>query len=319
MDKLIVSSSPHITGNASTRRIMLDVIIALIPSCIAATAIFGPICILIAALSIIGAVLAEFICRKIMKRENTVGDLSAVVTGLILALNLPAIPASLWLAPLGSAIAITVVKQFFGGLGHNFANPAMVGRIVLMMSFTGYMSQWQKPFSWLNSIIKSADATAYATPLSPNGATPEITDLLLGIRGGCLGETCAVAIIIGFAYLLIRRVISFEIPVVFCGSAMLCCWLFSGFEASPINTLLNGGLLFGSVFMATDYVTSPVTRGGKIVFAVGCGLITALIRTFGSLPEGVSFAILLMNILTPLIDNMFKPKPFGAAAKEASK
>ncbi len=315
MDRLIVSSSPHIVGNASTKRIMLDVIIALIPACIAAIVLFGPISAAIILLSVAGAVLAEFICRRIMKREQTVGDLSAAVTGILLALNLPAGPASLWMAPLGSAIAITVVKQFFGGIGHNFANPAIVGRIVLMMSFTGYMAQWPKPLSWLGG----ADAVAVATPLSEGAAAPSLTEMLLGIRGGCLGETCAVALIIGLVYLCIRRVITPLIPLVFCSTTALCCWLFSGFEESPVNALFLGGLLLGSIFMATDYVTSPVTNGGKAVFAIGCGLITALIRTFGSLPEGVSFAILIMNILTPHIDSMFKIKPFGAKGKGASK
>ncbi len=312
MDKLIVSPSPHIVGNATTRRIMLDVIIALLPAVVASVVLFGPICLAIISLSIISAVLAEFICRKVTRRDNTVGDLSAVVTGLLLALNLPALPAALWMAPLGSAIAITVVKQFFGGLGHNFANPAMVGRIVLMMSFAASMSSWPAPFAWR----LDTDAVAAATPLAGGDCTT--LDLLLGIRGGCLGETCAIALILGLIYLCIRRIITPLIPLVFCGTTVLCCWLFSGFEINPLSSLLSGGLLLGSIFMATDYVTSPITNGGKVVFAVGCGLITALIRVFGSLPEGVSFAILIMNILTPHIDNMFKVKPFGAA-KGASK
>ncbi len=309
MENLIVSSSPHLTGNATTRRIMLDVIIALLPACVASVILFGPICLGIISLSIIGAVAAEYICRKIMKRDCTTGDLSAVVTGILLALNLPAIPDSLWMAPLGSAIAITVVKQFFGGLGHNFANPAIVGRIVLMMSFAGSMarSKWPDPLAWM----EGSDAIAHATVLA-GGDTPDITDLLLGIRGGCLGETCAIALVIGFIYMCLRRVITPLIPLTFCGTTVLCCWAFDGFSANPAVILLSGGLLLGSIFMATDYVTTPSTNGGKVVFAVGCGLITALIRSFGSLPEGVSFAILIMNILTPHIDNLFKTKPFGA-------
>ena len=236
------------------------------------------------------------------------------MTGLLLALNLPAIPDALWLAPLGSAIAIIVVKQFFGGIGHNFANPAIVGRIVLMMSFAGIMAQWPAPLTWL----KSADAVAISTPLS-GGEMPNVTNLLLGVRGGCLGETCAAALVIGLIYLCIRRVITPLIPLVFCGTTVLSCWAFSGFDANPLDILLSGGLLLGSIFMATDYVTSPSTRGGKIIFAIGCGLITALIRSFGSLPEGVSFSILVMNILSPLLDNIFKTKPFGAKKKEACK
>ena len=313
MDNLIVSSSPHITGNASTRKIMLDVIIALTPACIASVILFGPISAAIILLSVAGAVASEFICRKAMKRDCTVGDLSAVVTGTLLALNLPAIPASLWMAPLGSAIAITVVKQFFGGIGHNFANPAIVGRIILMMSFAGYMGVWPDPLAWMSG----SDATAHATPLASPSGEWNTLDMLLGMRGGCLGETCAIALIAGLVYLCIRRVITPLIPLVFCGTTVISCWLFSGFEANPINVLLSGGLLIGAIFMATDYVTSPATIGGKVVFAIGCGLITALIRIFGTLPEGVSFAILIMNILTPHIDNLFVKKPFGAAKKGA--
>lgn len=316
MENLIVSSSPHITGGISTRRIMLDVIIALLPAGIASVVIFGPICAAIIALSIIGAVAAEYVCRRVMKREQTIGDLSAVVTGFLLALNLPATSASLWMAPLGSIIAITVVKQCFGGLGQNFVNPAIAGRIILMMSFTSYMSVWPEPMAWLNSV--KGDAVAYATPLAQGAQAPDLLDMLLGVRGGCLGETCVIAIVIGMVYLFVRKVISPVIPLVFCGSAVLFCWLFSGFEANPLYTLMSGGLLLGSVFMATDYVTSPVTVTGKVIYAVGCGLFTALIRQFGSLPEGVSFAILIMNILTPHIDSICVSRPFGAVkAKEA--
>ena len=309
MNSLIVSSSPHLTGNASTRRIMLDVIIALAPACVASIVIFGPICAAIITLSVISAVVSEYICRRAMKRDNTIGDLSAAVTGMLLALNLPAIPASLWMAPLGSAIAITVVKQLFGGIGSNFANPAITGRIVLMMSFAGYMASWPEPLAWLGN---GSDAVAHATPLANGADMPNISEMLLGLRGGCLGETCAVAITVGFCYLCARRVISPLIPTVFCGSAVLGCWLFSGLTANPLEVLLSGGLLFGSVFMATDYTTSPITKGGKAVFAIGCGLITALIREFGNLPEGVSFAILIMNILTPHIDTVFTSRPVGA-------
>lgn len=310
MDGIIVSSSPHVTGSVSTRRIMLDVILALIPACVAATVIFGPISAAIIAISIVAAVLAEYVSRRIMKRSNTIGDLSAVVTGLLLALNLPATSASLWMAPLGSAIAIVVVKQFFGGIGQNFVNPAMAGRIILMMSFTSYMSAWPVPIARFGS--GTVDAATFATPLAKGAEQPEILDMLLGLRGGCLGETCAVALIAGGIYLCIRRVITPLIPLVFAGSTVLFTSVFSGFSVNPIYQLLSGGLLLGSIFMATDYATTPSTNLGKVIFALGCGLITSLIRIFGSLPEGVSFSILLMNIITPHIDNLIIRRPFGA-------
>ncbi len=311
MEKLIVSSSPHFRSGISTKRIMLDVVIALLPACIAATVIFGPICLAIMALSITSAVLTEFVCRKVLKRPQTIGDLSAVVTGLILALNMPATAPSLWMAPLASAIAIAVVKQCFGGLGQNFVNPAMTGRIVVMMSFTTQMSTWPSPLQWLGN----ADAVTHPTPMALTESSSvqiNLVDMLLGIRGGSLGETCAIALILGGLYLCLRKVIKPIIPVTFCATTAICCWLFSGFETGIVLSLLSGGLLLGAIFMATDYVTAPVTNLGKFIFALGCGLITAVIRTFGVLPEGVSFAIIIMNILTPHIDRLVTSKPFGA-------
>lgn len=312
--RVIVSASPHVLGDASTRRIMLDVVLALLPACVVSVVIFGPICAAILALSVIGAVAAEHVTRRILKRDNTVGDLSAVVTGLLLGMNLPATVASLWMAPLGSIIAIVVVKQLFGGIGMNFVNPAIAGRIILMMSFTAFMSEWPVPLAWLGN--PAADATTFATPLAEGAPKVEILSMLFGLRGGCLGETCAIALLVGGVYLCIRRVITPLIPAVFVGTTVLMTWALG---ADPLQQLLSGGLLLGAIFMATDYTTSPCTNLGRIIYAVGCGVITAVIRIFGSLPEGVSFAIILMNILTPHIDNLVMTRPFGAPRKGAVK
>ncbi len=312
MDKLIVSQSPHIHCGSSTRRIMLDVIIALTPAAVMGIIYFGYNAALLIAVCIASAVFSEWASRKIMKREGTCGDLSAVVTGLILALNLPS-TLPLWQAIIGSAVAIVVVKQLFGGLGQNFANPAIVGRIVLTMSFTAAMTNWVEPFSWLK-----ADAVTTATPLAAAySGNISYLDMFLGLRGGSLGETCTLALIIGGVYLICRKVISPIIPVVFVGTTALMLFV-CGEDA--LKGVLSGGLMLGAFFMATDYVTSPNTRLGKVIFAVGCGVVTAVIRVYGSLPEGVSFAILLMNILTPQIDRLVLSKPFGVAKeKEAAK
>ncbi len=313
MENLIVSASPHCHGSASTQKIMLDVIIALMPACVAAVVIFGPVSLAIIILSTLAAVLSEYVSRRIMKRSNTVGDLSAAVTGILVAMNMPATVHALWMAPLGSVIAIVVIKQLFGGLGMNFVNPAIAGRIAVMMSFTGMMSMWPTPFYWLGNT--AADAATCPTPLSDTTISLNAVDMLFGVRGGCLGETCAVALIAGGIYLVLRKVITPLIPTVFVGTTVLMMWAFG---ADPIQQLLSGGLLLGAIFMATDYVTTPSTKRGQVVFAVGCGLITAVIRRFGSMTEGVSFAIILMNILVPHIDNIFTRRPFGAR-KEGAK
>ena len=313
MSRVVVSASPHLLGPATTRRIMLDVILALTPACVASVVIFGPLSAAILALSVVAAVAAEYLTRKIMKRDNTIGDLSAVVTGMLLAMNLPANLHSLWMAPLGSVIAIVVIKQMFGGIGMNFANPAVAGRIVLTLSFTAYMTQWPVPLAWLGQ--SGVDAATFATPLA--GAEPtNLPALLLGVRGGCLGATCAVALLAGGIYLVARKVISPLIPAVFIGTTVLLGWAFG---SDPLQQLLSGGLLLGAIFMATDYATTPSTNRGRVIFAVGCGLFTAVIRRFGNLPEGVSFSILLMNIATPLIDRVIIRKPFGTRRKGAGK
>lgn len=306
--KLIVSSSPHMRSGASTQKIMLDVIIALTPAAIASCVIFGWSALLLIVLSVATCVLSEFICRKVMKRENTVSDLSAVVTGILLAFNLPPTINPL-IAVFGGVVAIVVVKQMFGGIGQNFVNPALTARIILMSSFPSQMSTWASPFHYLGS----SDAMTTATPLNllAQGQTDQLPDylnMLVGVRGGCLGETCGIALIVGGVYLIARKVISPVIPACYLGTAALIS-LIAGRDV--LLDLLSGGLLLGAIFMATDYVTSPINFKGRIVFAVGCGVITMLIRIFGALPEGVSFSIVLMNIMVPLIERATRPRPFG--------
>lgn len=311
MEKLLVSSSPHLRSGASTQRIMLDVIIALCPALIASFVFFGPRALLLVAVTVLSCVLSEYVSRKIMKRSNTVPDLSCIVTGLLLAFNLP-VSLNPLMAAFGGMVAIVVVKQMFGGIGQNFVNPALTARIILMNSFPADMSAWTPGFGWLNG----TDATTTATPLGVLKEGGDFTfshlDLFLGNTGGCLGETCALALILGGVYLMIRRVISPVIPVTYLATVAVIS-LIAGRD--PLVDLLSGGLLIGAFFMATDYTTSPISRNGRIVYALGCGVFTMLIRMFASLPEGVSYSIVLMNILVPLIERFTLPKPFGSQKK----
>ena len=311
MDKLIVSSSPHLNGKRTTQNIMLDVIIGLAPAMLASIVYFGVKAAAVILTCVASCVLSEFLCRKVMKRPQTVGDLSCVVTGVLLALNLPATIHPL-IAVFGSVVAIVVVKQMFGGIGQNFVNPALTARIILMNSFPARMTHWVAPFDY----AATADSITTATPLGilkeGGGELPSYLDLFLGKTGGCLGETCALAILIGGLYLIFRRVISPVIPVTYLATAALFSLLFG---RDPIFDLLSGGLMLGAFFMATDYTTSPLYFWGRVVFAIGCGALTLVIREFGSLPEGVSYSILLMNILTPLIERYIKPKAFGSPKK----
>lgn len=317
--KLVVSASPHLRSKKTTTEIMLDVIIALIPALIASIVIFGPRVLAVTATTVITAVLSEFVARKVMKRHNTIGDLSAVVTGLILAFNLP-VSIPLWMAAVGSFFAIIVVKQFFGGIGQNFANPAITARIILLLSFGQAMGNWTAPLTW-----KSADAVTTATPLAvlggeANEALPSLLDMFLGVRGGCLGETCSLALIIGGIYLIARKVISPKIPVAYIGTvAVIMLIAGKGDLEFVAYQLMGGGLLLGAFFMATDYSTSPIKSNAKIVFGIGCGLLTCVIRLFASLPEGVSFAILIMNLLVPHIEKIMAPKPFGTVKEKKAK
>ena len=311
--KLLVSAGPHIRSNASTTSIMGDVLIALLPAVVASVLVFGTRALLLEAVCVASSVLFEYLFRRLLKRSNTITDLSAAVTGLLLAFNLPA-GFPIWMAILGCFVAIVIVKQLFGGIGCNFANPAITGRIFLLIAFAGQMTTWPTA----NSYISGIDAVSGATPLAliKEGsieALPAVKNLLFGIRGGCLGETCAIALLIGFVYLVLRRVITPTIPVVYVATIALMS-LILGYD--PIYMILTGGVLLGGIFMLTDYATSPATELGKVVFAVGAGIITMLIRnSSGGYPEGVSFAILLMNILCPYIAKLGHKKPFGGVAK----
>lgn len=302
MNKLIVSPSPHDENYIKTSTIMLNVIIALLPALAAGYYIFGLRALLLTAVCTASCVVFEFCCRKLMKRDNTIGDLSAVVTGVILAMNLP-VTLPLWMAVVGSFVAIVIAKQLFGGIGQNFANPAVTARIVLMLSFPTAMTNWTVPFFYKDGI----DAVTGPTPLVSGDAS--YMDLFLGNVGGCLGETCALALLIGGLYLAARRIISLAAPVSFIGALALLSFIAGD---DPLYAILSGGVFLGAFFMATDYATTPITTKGKIVFGLGCGVITFIIRHFGSYPEGVSFSILLMNVLTPYIEQITRTKVFGA-------
>lgn len=309
MQKMNISSSPHITSSENTSGIMLDVIFALLPATVCGIYFFGFHALLIIAVSVASAVVSEYIWCRAIKKEPSLRDLSAIVTGLLLALNLPP-TLPLWMAAVGSAVAIIVVKQMFGGIGHNFANSAITARIVLMVSFPTAMTTFVDPFA-------AVDTVSTATPLSGSQeVATDIAGLFFGNYPGCIGETSAILLLAGGAYLVLRRVITPHIPLAFMASAAVLALILGD---DPIRTLLSGGLMIGAIFMATDYVTSPPNRLGKIIFGIGCGLITVIIRHFGNLPEGVSFSILIMNILTPHITRLTTPKPFGMEAKSDEK
>ena len=311
---LIVSAAPHVVSPADTAAIMRDVVIALIPALAVSTYVFGFGAIFLTAVCVIACVFFEWAARKILKRENTIGDWSAIVTGVILAFNLPVnIPK--WMAVVGCFIAIVVVKQLFGGLGQNFANPAIVGRITLFIGFATPMTNWVITDRMSQAIINYSgpDAVAGATPLAINaagGQLPSDLEMFLGTSSGSMGEVSTIALLIGGIYLVIRKVISPAIPVSFLATVAVLS-LVMGFD--PIFQLCAGGVMLGAIFMATDYVTSPITTPGRIIFGIGCGVFTMLIRSYASYPEGVSFAILLMNILTPHIDRITRSKLNGVA------
>ena len=311
MNKLIVSSSPHIREGITTRRIMLDVIIALVPAIIASVIIFGAKAFLLVCVSVASCVSSEYSSRKVMKRDNTILDLSAVVTGILLALNMP-VSVNPIIVAFGGVIAIVVVKQMFGGIGQNFVNPAIAARIILMNSFPSKMTSWTPAFSYLGNVDTLTTATPLALTKTPE-LMPSYTELFLGLYGGCIGETCSVALLIGGVYLLMRKVITPTIPLVYLGTAAAFSLVLG---RNPLIELLSGGILLAAIFMATDYVTCPITNNGRIIFAAGCGIITILIRVFGSLPEGASYAVMLMNIMVPLIEKITIPRPFGKERKK---
>lgn len=321
--KLQVSSSPHMRDSSNTRRIMLDVVLALVPTLLASIFFFGFRSLVVVSVTVGFSVITEYVCRKMMKRYNSVYDLSAVVTGLLLAFCLPpTIP--LWIAALGAVVAIGVVKQMFGGIGNNFVNPAIAARIVLMVSFPVQMNTWTiidnagSSISNIGSSFTGADLVSTATPLNSlinnASALPDYWSMFVGFRGGCIGEVSAAALLIGACYLIYRKVIKIWIPLAFVGTTVLMVAIAG---KDPLYHVMAGGLIIGAFFMATDYTTSPLTTKGKIIFGVGCGLITGLIRLFGGMVEGVSFAILIMNIITPHIDNLSIPVPFGGGKKRA--
>lgn len=305
--QLTLSVSPHIHSGRTTRRIMLDVLIALLPAAVAGVVIFGLTSLIVIASCVVGCVGFEALFYAIRKKPIPVGDLSAAVTGLLLALNLPA-NTPWWQCLIGALFAMVVVKGLFGGLGANPVNPAITARVFMLVAF----ATLAKPaFPTIVDTVSSATPLASETPTS-------LTDLLLGLHGGAIGETCAVALLLGGIYLLCRRVITWHIPVVFIGTVLIASFFMEGMDfTAALAAVLSGGLLIGAIFMATDYVTSPATPWGKIIFGLGAGLITFLIRYFGVYPEGVSFAILFMNIITPYISSWTKRKVFGTGGKNA--
>lgn len=310
MEKLVVSPAPHIHSGASTQRIMLDVVIALLPASIAAVVLFGLKALLMIAVSVATAVISEFIFNLATKKEQTVGDLSAVITGLLLALNLPT-TVTVWQIIVGAVFAIVVVKCLFGGIGCNFANPALTARIMMLIAFGASIGGGTNP----TIVDMNAGATPLAVMDGSEGTLPSLTDMLLGLRGGAIGETCAIALILGGIYLIARRVISWHTPVIYVGTVFVLSLIVKQDLNMALYQVLGGGLMLGAIFMATDYSTTPLNKLGKAVFALGCGLLTVLIRFLSDSPEGISYAILMMNILSPYIEKLCARKPFGKVGK----
>lgn len=312
-NKFVVSSSPHIHKEEKISGIMLDVIIALIPAAFTGVYYFGIRAAAVILTAIAACIMSEYFYCCFMKKNNTTGDLSAVVTGLLIGLNMPpSVP--LWMVVIGSAFAIIIVKMLYGGIGKNFLNPALCARCFMVVAWAGAMTTFVEPFSAIDSVTS---ATPLAILKGSEGELPQITKAFFGRTAGCIGETSSAAIILGGLYLLIKRVISWRIPVIMIFAFAVLEFFFGNntFGISQLDfTLLHifsGGLLLGAVFMATDYTTTPTTKTGQLIFGAGCGVITFVIRRFGGYPEGVSFAILLMNLLTPLIDRYTIPKKFG--------
>ena len=322
MGKLVVSSSPHMRTKDTISSIMLDVIIALMPATLAGIYFFGYKALAVILTSVAASVLAEYLYQKIMKKPVSVGDLSATVTGLLLALNLP-VTIPLWMVVIGAAFAIIIVKQLYGGLGKNFMNPALAARCFMMISWAGCMTAFVMPFAGYGT-----DAVSSATPLAilkgtSNEALPSLFDAFFGVKAGCIGETSGAMLLLGFLYLLIKRVIDFRIPLFYIATFTILIYLFGTNNTDgskmyfTLMHILTGGLLLGAIFMATDYVTTPTTHLGRIIFGIGCGILTFAIRKFGSYAEGVSFSILLMNLVAPIIERFTVVKPFGEVRKNA--
>ena len=307
-NKLIVTAAPHITSVDSTQKIMQRVCIALVPTLIASVIIFGINSLILTAVTVAACVIFEYLYCKLVGREVAISDFSAVVTGMLLAFNLPA-TLPWWMAVVGAFIAIVIVKQLFGGLGYNFANPAIVGRIALAMGFASRMSTYGFP----------ADATSTATPLASSEGIDYVT-LLLGNHGGVLGETCALTLLLGGLYLIWKKLIDWRIPVFYLATVAVITGIYGavmGYPSTfPLYHLFAGGLMIGAFFMATDWVTSPITKKGKIIYAIGLGLLTSLIRLRGSYTEGVCYSILMMNMVTPMIDRFVRNVSFGGGQKK---
>ena len=324
-NKLIVSSSPHIRSNEDTSYIMKQVTIALLPAAVAGIYFFRLSALSAMFFCILGTVGSEFLFQKLLKKESSIGDYSAVVTGLLLAFNVPA-ALPWWMCLLGGAFAIIVVKLLFGGIGNNFLNPALASRAFLLASFPVAMTAWTAPGA-TNWIGKNIDAVSSATPLSflkqgADGVSAlaqnniSLTDMIVGNIGGSLGETSAILLILGGVYLMYKGIINYVIPVAYIVTVFILTFLFSGFDLTfAIYQLFAGGLMLGAFFMLTDYTTSPMTKKAQIIYAVVAGVLTAVIRMYGGYPEGVSYSILLVNVLTPLLDKYVKNRVFGEVAK----
>ncbi len=322
-EKLIVSHAPHIMAKDSVRKIMINVAMALLPALLAGYIVFGYRALVVTIISVLSSVIFEGLWQKIMKKPVTIGDFSAVVTGMLLAFNMPA-SVPLWIPVIGSFFAIIFVKEFFGGLGHNFMNPALAGRAFLLASWALAMTTWPQPGAEI-PLFNTVDVVTSATPLAVYAQgenLPSYMDLFLGRCGGCIGETSVLAILIGALWLVICRVIRVRVPLLFIGTVALGTWIFGGsqglFAGDWLYQILSGGLMLGAFFMATDYTTTPTTPKGQIVFGIGCGIITVLIRLWGGYPEGVSYSILLMNVATPLIERFTAPKRYGVSGRKAA-
>ena len=318
LSKLTVSSSPHIRHEDNTRQIMVDVIIALMPALAIAIYVFGPRALTLTAVSAAGCLFFEWLYQRLMKKPVTIGDCSALVTGILLAYCLP-VSSPMWMVLIGDAFAIIVVKQLYGGIGKNFMNPALSARAFLM-SFPVIMTTWPAIRTKL-PLFATPDVVSSATPLASlkEGLMPNasLTDLALGMVGGSMGEISALALLAGGLYLISRKVITFHTPVAYLGTVALLCFLFphgNGRVEFMLAELCSGGLMLGAIFMATDYSTSPVTKKGQVVFGIGCGLLTVFIRFFGNMPEGVSYSILVMNATVFLIEKVTRPRKYGFVA-----
>ena len=322
--KLIASSSPHIRSNEDTRSIMLDVIIAMIPALCMSIYVFGFQALVLTLISVASCVFWEWGYRKLMKKSCSVGDLSAVVTGMLLAFVCP-VSLPWWVIVIGAFFSIVVVKQLYGGIGCNFLNPALAGRAILVASYATFMTTWVTPAEKMPIFGSAADVATGATPMAliKNGDfanLPSIREMFLGTIGGSLGEVSALMLLLGGVYLIIRKVISWQIPVAYIATVAVVSLISAPAELGAVNYMLysifGGGLMLGAIFMATDYATSPVTKLGQLIFGIGCGLLTVFIRRFGSYPEGVCYSILIMNCCTWLLDKYIKPTIYGAPKKE---